>query len=278
MIKDNGVNYAIAAVAGFAAVAHFYQGRGSSNDEVEGQEWEVVEAPKAKGQLVRAQSHGGHLQARRSAEMQLPDRQLARRIFSDGDVMGRMTFAQAARHDPRRVDALISQRIGRAFREVFGRGPGPEGEQLYLMGVDLARKSNQGAMPVKAIVSLVEENLDRALFSTFPRMPPPVKRQLRDQMPVFEEAFMDAGKIARDAMFAAEDPEDRREWKALAEYLEGHPAQMRVALADALPGPAGRPAMAQGRQRMLPAPRGGGNRGSRYECKGCRGASCPIHD
>ena len=74
---------------------------------------------------------------------------------------------------------------------------------------------------------------------------------------------------------ASEDYDDALEWTSLADYLRGHPAQIELALADALPGPVGRAALPGpvGR-RMLAPPRG--DRNARTRC-GCHDGDCSIH-
>jgi hypothetical protein len=195
-------------------------------------------------------------QLRRTAELELPDRELARRIMAGTDVLGTMTFDEAAQVDPRRIDALISQRMGRAFSEVFGMGPGPEAEMMYLEGIQFARNANGGQLPASAVVSLIEENTDRALFATWPRMPSPMRAELRRNLHVFDEALDDAKDIAARAARATRGTPDNVEWSGLVEWLEGHKGMMRAALAQALPGPVGgqRPAFG-GPRRMLPGPR-----------------------
>jgi len=194
---------------------------------------------------------------RRQYELAMPDADLARRIIRGGDVLGNLTLQQAAIYDPRRIDALISQRMGRAFAEVMGGPAGPEAEELYLAGVGFARQNYGGDLPVRAIVSLIEENLDRALFSTWPLLPGHAKAHVRANLDAFDDAIDDSIAIVLEAARASRGTEDNPEWLALAEHLEGHKAQMRRALAEGLPGPApGRRRRIGGRPRALPGPRG----------------------
>jgi hypothetical protein len=196
-------------------------------------------------------------QLRRRADVALPDTVLWGLIASQGDVLSGMTFEQAVVEDPRRIDALISQQIGLAFAEVFGVPAGPEAGELYLMGIDFARQAHGGELPVRALVSLVEENMDRALFATFPRMPVFARAELRRRLPVFDAALDAGAAIARRAQTIARARglgEDSQAWRDLADYLEGHKDMIRHALAQGLPGPVARPMLPLGR-RMLPGPR-----------------------
>ena len=246
-----------------AVTAAAYVKRGAFNDDVEGQ----IE-PQGGFGLVPA-SQRALPQLRRRAELQLPDERLADILFDrDGDVLGGMTFERAVKQDPRRVDAKISQRIGEAFEQVFGPHQGdPFMKGLYLQGLQFARQTHEGRVPVKAMVSLVEENLNRALYNTFPRMPHDARIILRRSQPIFDAAFADAARMAAQASRAAAGTEDGPEWRALAEILAEHPQHMRRALAEALPGPVGprdRMLGGPGQLRGLPGPRRGGqNRGSR---------------
>jgi hypothetical protein len=270
MKRDDGSIFALAAVAAVAAAASVKKRRGAMNDDIE-----VLE----QGAMVRHRApRTAAMQARRRAELQLPDRQLARRIFGRSDVLGRMSFEEAVNNDPRRVDALISQRVGQAFMEADGR-PSPGGDMesmLYTEGMRLARQAGDGDLSVKALVSLTEENMNRALFAQFPRLPGFVKARLRDNIEVFDRGFEEAAQIAERAAQAANDYEDALEWTSLADFLRDHPQQIRVALADALPGPVGRRMMPTPR-RMLRGPRGGRN-GSAYECIDCHDGVCHVHE
>jgi hypothetical protein len=74
-------------------------------------------------------------------------------------------------------------------------------------------------------------------------LPPPVRELIKRQLPSFEVSFGEAAEIAREAAFAATSSSDRMDWTSFAHYLRGHPAQMRIALTGALPGPAARRAL-----------------------------------
>lgn len=294
MRRDNGSTFAILAVAAVSAAAFASKSRSGGfneiDDEDEGEGEGPLEAEIVTQMVVarpqRSRSMGAALQRRRQAELQMPDRQVARRIFSLENPLGRMTFEEAVNEDPRRIDALISQRVGQTFMEADGRAAtgGAMESALYLEGLRIARQFNDGNLPVKALVSLTEENMERALFTQFPRLPSFIKDHLRRQMHVFERGFNEAADIAMRASRVSQDPEDARDWRSLEEFLREHPDQIRRALSDALPGPVpGRQRALPGQRRMLPPPRGGRNhqqslfKGSRYECEACRGDHCPAH-
>lgn len=176
---------------------------------------------------------------RQRAELALTDADLAQRMFTGGDVLGELTFEEATVYDPRRVDALISQQIGNAFAEVFGARPGAMGVDMYLAGARLARQTHGGALPTAALVSLVQENLDRSLFGAWPRLPSEAKAHLRRNLHVFDAGFDGAAKIARQAARVTRGTPDNVEWMRLADYLTGHKPLLRTALAQGLPGPTG---------------------------------------
>ena len=260
----DGTWMALAAV-GVVGAARMAMTRGSRANGDDDENLPAVRQQAILPQVITAQRRAGAVpQLRQRAELALPDQQVWLIIANQADPLVGMTFERAAVEDPRRVDAMISQRIGAAFARIFGARPGPEAGELYLRGIEFAREVHGGELPVKALVSLVVENMDRALFNTFPRLPSFARAQLRRNLDVFDEALDEAAEIAVRASTVARRKgldEDSVAWRELAEYLEGHKAMMRQALAQGLPGPAGRP-MLGGARRMLPGPRGGGNRGS----------------
>lgn len=214
-------------------------------------------------------------QLRQRAEIALPDAQLGRLTFRHGDVLAGMTFERAVKEDPRRIDSLIHQEMGDAFEEVFGQGgpltPSPMMEQMHLQGLQMARDAGGGELTVAALVSLVEENMNRSLFASVPWMPEDVKAQLRRNMPAIERAVERAAQIADRAARVSSGTTDNPEWRALAEVLREHPMHLQRALVQALPGPAPRPGQRMvggpGQFRALPGPgrRGDRNLGSRAE-------------
>ena len=89
--------------------------RGSGNDPVQAQ---VVGDDDVTLMEVSRQDVGqmqSRYAAQARAEAQLPDARLGELLFSDGDVLAGMSFREAVNFDPRRVDALITQRVNRAF-------------------------------------------------------------------------------------------------------------------------------------------------------------------
>jgi len=212
-------------------------------------------------------------QIRQRAEIALPDAQLGRMTFRHGDVLAGMTFEQAVKADPRRIDSLIHQEMGNAFEEIFGEGgpltPGPMMERMHLQGLEMAREAGGGELTVAALVSLVEENMNRSLYASVPWMPEGVKAQLRRNMPTIERAVERAAQIADRAARVSSGTSDNPEWRALAEILRDHPNHLNRALVQALPGPAPRPGQRMvggpGALRGLPGPRGDRNQGSRAQ-------------
>jgi hypothetical protein len=292
----NSAWLAVGAAAALAAAGEWRRRRGGMNEDVDGgDDYEEVEvqivtptalARRPQTGMRMAGAQGAALQARRRAELDLPDRQLSRRIFSDEmpdeAVLGEMSFEQATNEDPRRIDALISRRVGQAFMDA-GLRPARGGSMestLYLEGMHLAREGALGQpLSVKDLVAMVERNMDRAMFSTLPMLPPHVKDMFRRGLPELRRGFNEAAQIATRAAQSSDDYEDSLEWTALADYLRGHPDQIQIALAGALPGPVGRGALpGPGGRRMLPPPRGGRNAGGRTMGKcGCRSGRCSIH-
>jgi hypothetical protein len=291
MDKDmNGAWLAIGAAAALVVAGEVRKRRGGMNEDVD-DDFEEVEvqvmsptalARRPQAGMRMAGRQGAALQARRRAELDLPDRQLARRLFSDElpdeSVLGEMTFEEATGQDPRRVDALISRRVGQAFMDagLRHRRGGDMESRLYLEGMRRAREGALGQpLSVKDLVALVERNMDEAMFSILPRLPRHVKDDFRRGLPELRRGFNEAAEIAARAARASEDYDDALEWTSLADYLRGHPAQIELALADALPGPVGRGALpGPAGRRMLPAPRGGRN--ARTKC-GCHSGNCRIH-
>jgi len=242
--NTDGTWLALGALAAIGA-AGAMRGRGSR-----------VDLPEVWQEPGRRQ-HGNVPMLRQRAELALSDADLGHRIMTGGDVLGELSFEDAARVDPRRIDALISQRMGRAFAEVMGGNPGPEAEEMYLTSVRFARNAYGGDLPTRAIVSLIEENLDRSLFSTWPWLPESVKAHIRENLHVFNAALDEAVVIANQAAAATRNTPDNAEWQALAEHLEGHKPLMRTALSTRrLDGPMGTPPPGlPGRYRALGGPR-----------------------
>jgi hypothetical protein len=110
---------------------------------------------------------------------------------------------------------------------------------MYAAAMADLRKICGGRLTVSAITGLVERNLDDSMFRTLPTLPAVVRDAIRRQLPALEVAFAEAADIAREAAFAATSPADRMDWTSLADYLRGHPAQVRIALTGALQPPAG---------------------------------------
>lgn len=246
MKRDNGAHLALGILGALTVAAEVVRRRGSGNDPVQAQVVgdDDVKSPEAQ------QHRSGLMQSRRTlqdrAEAELPDEHLGRLLFSGGDVLAGMSFEQAVNVDPRRVDALITQRVNQAFEPIMGP-PNPMAPQMYAsMMADLRRVSG-GRLTVGAITGLVERNLDNTMFRALPMLPPQVREAIKRQLPSFEVSFEEAAEIAREAAFVATSSSDRMDWTSFADYLRGHPAQMRIALTGALPGPATR--------RMLPAAR-----------------------
>lgn len=233
MKPDNGAHLALGALAVIAVVAEASRRRGGRNDaDIVGDDGVSFDPhrPAAQMQLGR--------RAQERAEAELPDLELARRLFSGGDVLAGMPFDQAVNVDPRRVDALIAQRVNRVFAPILGP-PNPAAPQMYAAAMADLRKICGGHLTVSAITGLVERNLDDSMFRIFPMLPAAVRDAIRRQLPAFEVAFAEAADVAREAAFSATSPADRMDWTSLADYLRGHPAQMRIALTGALQPPAG---------------------------------------
>jgi hypothetical protein len=242
MKRDNGAHLALGALAALAVVSEVVRRRGSGNDPVQAQivgddDVTLMEIPRQD--LGRMQSRYA---AQARAEAQLPDARLGELLFSGGDVLAGMSFREAVNADPRRVEALITQRVNRAFAPAMGP-PNPMAPQMYAEVMADLRRVSGGRLTVSAITGLVERTLDDSMFRVLPMLPPPVREAIKRQLPAFEVAFGEAAEIAREAAFAATSSSDRMDWTSFADYLRGHPAQMRIALTGALPGPAARRAL-----------------------------------
>ena len=243
MRRDNGAHLALGALAALAVVSEVVRRRGSGNDPVQARvvgDDDVTLMQTSRQGLGRMEI-GGAAQAR--AEAELSDVRLGELLFSDGDVLAGMSFRDAVNIDPRRVDALITQRVNRAFAPVMGP-PNPMAPQMYGAIMSDLRRASGGRLTVSAIAGLVERNLDDTMFRIFPMLPPQVREAIKRHLPAFEVSFGEAAEIARQAAFVAVSSSDRMDWTSLADYLRGHPAQMRIALTGALPGPGARRALA----------------------------------
>lgn len=243
MKRDNGAHLALGAIAALAVAAELSRRRGSGNDPVEVQvvgDDDVTLLDPPQESLVRVQ---GRRAAQARAEAELPDERLGQILFSGGDVLAGMSFREAVNTDPRRVEALITQRIGRVLAPVMGP-PNPMASRMYASIMADLRRASGGQLTVNALTGLVEQTLDDTMFRIMPMLPPHVREAIKRQLPAFEVAFAEAAEICREAAFAATSSEDRMDWTSFADYLRGHPAQMRIALTGALPGPAARRALA----------------------------------
>jgi hypothetical protein len=236
MKRDNGAVLAIGALAAFSALAELSRRRrqGSGNDDAELVEAELVEvgyplARREPGPVLAQMQLGG--ERGRRAEIDMPDRELARRVYSGGDALGGMPFEEAVNHDPRRIDGLIAQRFDAAFGPILGPGQ-PE---TYARVMSDLRANAGGHLTASVLTDFVERTLDESMLRMLPHLPPQARDEMRRRLPTLGVAFGEAADIARRAGMVATRPEDRRAWTGFAEYLEGHPEQLRIALTAALP-------------------------------------------
>lgn len=221
MKRDDGATLALGVLAVFAAASELSRRRfGSGNDDDEAVEPQVLDLYPAAG----PRDTSAHLQSRRAAQaraqMSMPDAQLARRAYGGGDLLDGMSFEEAVNVDPRRIDGLITQEIAPLF------GPTPLGiSSFYVRAAQDLRATSGGRMTASALVGVMIGN--DVLAMRFAQLP---KSLLRQMLPDIEQRLGRAAGIARKASMYATNPEDRRSWMDLHEYIAELPSRLRAAL------------------------------------------------
>jgi len=156
-----------------------------------------------------------------SGDHGLTDEQLWMLVESGQSPLAGMTFEQAARFDPRRIDAMVQQEMIVAMRGLVGWSPG-EAElrkRLYLAASALIREHNDGAKPLGAMVSLQEETWRDALLGAAQMWPPPMHEIVRanyDDEVGLGPAFGRAVAIAERAATVTRNTPDNVEWTTMA--------------------------------------------------------------
>lgn len=184
--------------------------------------------------MLPARSRGALPATRTRAQLALPNQELARRVVAlgeAGDVLGGMSFGQAVNEDPRRAEGLIYQAIGRGFQRM---GFPPGSQAMYAQGLDLARNAAGGPLKVRALLDLHASNIVNTTLGPMSMLPDRAKRSLLGSISELDQAFDEAAEIANRAQLAAEDPEDRLDWRQYVEFLRAQPAAFRRALQGGL--------------------------------------------
>jgi hypothetical protein len=185
----------------------------------------------------------------------LSDALLHRLIVSGGDPLAGSTLAQAAKVDPRLVDALINQTIAAGMAQVLGRGRGgelPIQRDLYLLAMETMRQAGEGEITAQILASNRQENTDFVLNASVRRWPSHMKRAVRDGWNIIQASFADAKRMALQAARATRNTDDNVAWRDYADELDHELAELDRALSPQLGGPvAGRRRLPPGR-RLLP--------------------------
>lgn len=234
MKRDDGAALALGALALFAAAAELSRRRrGSSNDDGDAIEPQVLDLSL----MTSPRDTRAHLQSRHAAQaraqLAMPDGQLARRAYHDGDVLGGMSFEEAVNTDPRRIDGLITQEISPLF------GPAPSSiSDFYARAASDLRAVSGGRMTASALVGVLTAN--DVLAMRFAQLP---KSLLRQMLPDIEQRLGRAAVIARRASMHATASEDRRSWMELHDYIVELPSRLRAALSARIPSRSSRLAL-----------------------------------
>lgn len=234
MKRDNGAVLAIGVLAAFAAAAEtFRRRRGSGNDDGEDVEVQALELYRTSDRRDPSTQMQSRRAAQARAQLAMPDGQLARRAYHDGDVLGGMSFEEAVNTDPRRIDGLITQEIAPLF------GPAPSFiSDFYAQAAGDLRAASGGRMSASALVGVMIRN--DVLAMRFGQLP---KSLLRQMLPDIEQRLGRAAGISRRASMHATDPEDRRSWMELHEYIAELPSRLSAALSGRISSHSGRLAL-----------------------------------
>lgn len=175
------------------------------------------------------------------------DEELWHRLVSGLDPIAPMSFGQAVVSDPRRIDALMGQKVLVAMQQLM---PGGSPELARAAWMDAARAAGGINRPLKAIVDVHELNWEpyfQALHGQA-RFPPGLQRQA----PRIRQAFDSAVAVGREAAATAAamgEEEDAALWTRLADVYQA----MGDAMVAAMEGRPPAPRLAPGAPQ-LPAP------------------------
>lgn len=193
------------------------------------------------------------------------DRRLWEAIEGVGDPLGEMSFDQAVRIAPLRIEALVHQRVHRAFHAIYGLGPGGMGPagmgglqaETYRLRNGTLREVH-GRVTASAIADSLLRNWEdysgilvgqcrmaeragqRAAFTRF----------FAAHLPDLRRAFTEARAIALRASEATGEEQDQEAWRNVATAMRAM-GDFTVDLLSGAPLPAELPG---GRQHALGNP------------------------
>lgn len=169
------------------------------------------------------------------ATLGLSDAELWGIIAHGGDLLHGMSFEDAVLRDPRRVFGLVQQAIFNGMSSAagaIGGGGDPMSDRLneamYLMGMDLVRKTYKGETPIAGLSRLLEESWANMLEVTARTWPEFVRQAFASRWPVIQRGFKEARGIVGRARVVSRRhvPELGPDWATTEEIL----SDMEVAL------------------------------------------------
>jgi hypothetical protein len=186
------------------------------------------------------------------AEQGLDDRRLYELAQGDGDVLQGMDFADAVARDPRRIEALLMQRV---VIELYGALDQMRGRSQELVVHDMAlrnaaiREACNGSVPLGAIVEDWRGRWEwyQKLFAVllqsrrFGRLEDPFFAAVVTNRAAIARAFRESAEIARRAALAAPDETQEGGWSEIGATIDNMKLTMDNALAQI-----GAPALAGG--------------------------------
>jgi hypothetical protein len=174
----------------------------------------------------------------------LDDTQLWNLIQTNGDVLAGMSFEEALAQDPRRIDALVQQRVTNEFFRALARAPEGNLEQLlrhaYVLRNDALRQD--GRISAEALAISMEQTWEHygKILDVAWAMRQPEAVRVREAILAnggeIRRAFREAADITRRAANVAPET-DRAAWArmfatlhAMWESVETKVAQAGIAL------------------------------------------------
>jgi len=161
----------------------------------------------------------------------MSDADLWQRISTGGNVLGEMTFDQAVRTDPRRIDALIQQRVVGEFLDALDAADTTAttiAQHAYLQGyTELRDQHGQLSAPIlaTALEGVWEDYrkvLQRALWpmaGAGRAEAQALQQAIVDNAERIHQAFTEATTIAARAAGAAASDEDKTAWRSVTETI-----------------------------------------------------------
>lgn len=164
-------------------------------------------------------------------ERQLPDATLWDLIISGGNVLGDMTFRQAVHQDPRRVEALITQRVQLPLYAVMTTTLPPETDDFrraaYMERNELLREAGPITATTLAVVMEFESEeylpiLEQALFPMAGRGDA-TAQAIQAQVEAYGEALLRGlreGRAISLQAAAMSDAESATAWRQIGDVIK----------------------------------------------------------